>query len=1317
MPKIIFLSVLLLFNFACSKADDYYENNLFDKEIFNSQWKKQGVSTEPWYYRMTVIDAPINTQALGIAEGHVFHPDVIKWEITKNLLIAWRSSSKVQGLDLEDQPGVKDNYRGAPLLAFFISAHFDYDGDLVDQSHPWHQRRYMQVDWSKNIVNQLKRKDRDEGITSLKIESSLSYVVDQSQVAHPNKIRIDRNYIDITTRHPIEVSKKSALGIFGSAFKKDTAAPVIDIRHSFLKKSDSDFIPLPLPKSVIYAKGSELQRIAIDDRIGLFKTGINGRGLYDRTTGILNEKAINNAILFNIWKRSLGSDNKTIAMKDREIQPIIYYTNVLHPEELLPASNRAIGEWNEAFRKAIFHAQKNKYRSITEVPSVMILKENSCNYKSIRELLSIFSHDEINEIEKSAKITLGQLKDSFEQIKTISDFDQRYFHEINAKSLLERLCTSLEFHTRKTKNPFVYQRLGDLRFNLINIVVDGNITQWSGYGPMFSDPDSGEIISATAHINLKYIDKSTQKLVKKISLLKSTKNGTKILNSLVKNKFDAKDAQPSISAINELNKRISLFKNNNFSSVLSGFNGDRLAHYLELNGDELNLFQSSYNRNFDGEFNGLSSKTQNKNTMLMDPVGFIAPLAMRLTLNSDDLSEEKQFNYIREQIFSSVLMHEIGHNLGLKHNMAASSDALNYSKHFWNIEYLPKKIKEALAISDDDSIKKQLRKCLSNLEGLSSSAKNILEITTQECLGQRESMYSSVMDYHASPLGAAYGLGHYDNAAIMWAYTQQVEVFPKENFSVDPEFINIKDYLKYDDYREIPKKLFKDQNKLHERSYVKFDWNNLLAKDEFPSHAVPYAFCDESSAITDPKCLSFDVGPDMKTAAQSLKESFWTNFIFNYLAKDESFEGQALAVESLQKDLDTIDRFSHMLRWFHYYANHDSKFRGSFLERDYLSALVIGINHLSHIIALPEPGGHISAPQYFLESDHISTHAGNRLAASNILIPFNQLDYCDAKSISMFNRFGNIEGRNDYHFVEVPLGVGRPFKSQSIKNIDDKYIVFAGSSLIKKYALYKLVEPLGQGIVATNLENKDLAMLSWYQLFPQAVSTIYNAIINNSLNDIAFILDGDNKIIVRNLVDEENLKLTDYGNVITLIPSMDKSIASFALNNAVNFITNASEMNDNFAQSISVYCHGCRDEIQNNNLNSSYDISQFTHLSGYSYQALKFHKGKSLAANLLEKARYQKEYYEKISRCLVDENFRNKEELCKCVKTRQRMADNEWLCCDEDNPDCPSPILENIGEESCSIAKLELRQKQIKNQLQETVSLIQRLRQLNKKAN
>ena len=101
---------------------------------------------------------------------------------------------------------------------------------------------------------------------------------------------------------------------------------------------------------------------------------------------------------------------------------------------------------------------------------------------------------------------------------------------------------------------------------------------------------------------------------------------------------------------------------------------------------------------------------------------------------------------LRKYLFKAVATHEIGHTLGLRHNFAGSSDALNYHDEYWEIRD-PRA--EALDLPSTSEME----------EGL------------------REYAYSSIMDYGSRFNSDIRGLGKYDVAAIKFGYGQLVEAF------------------------------------------------------------------------------------------------------------------------------------------------------------------------------------------------------------------------------------------------------------------------------------------------------------------------------------------------------------------------------------------------------------------------------------------------------------------------------------------------------------------------------------------------------------
>lgn len=119
-----------------------------------------------------------------------------------------------------------------------------------------------------------------------------------------------------------------------------------------------------------------------------------------------------------------------------------------------------------------------------------------------------------------------------------------------------------------------------------------------------------------------------------------------------------------------------------------------------------------------------------------------------------------------DKMWSTVAMHEVGHNLGLRHNFASSTDALNFFPDYWGLKgHGDGAAWQADALFTDDT-------------------------DTQTRAKMREYQQTSIMEYSSSFNARNQGIGSYDRAAILYGYGDLVEVF-----SHPPAFADWSKYL------------------------------------------------------------------------------------------------------------------------------------------------------------------------------------------------------------------------------------------------------------------------------------------------------------------------------------------------------------------------------------------------------------------------------------------------------------------------------------------------------------------------------------------
>ena len=159
-------------------------------------------------------------------------------------------------------------------------------------------------------------------------------------------------------------------------------------------------------------------------------------------------------------------------------------------------------------------------------------------------------------------------------------------------------------------------------------------------------------------------------------------------------------------------------------------------------------------------------------------------------LEMKGMDPDEVYKQLREEIFRSVALHEIGHTVGMSHNFEGSQDALNYQDDFWEIR-----------AERDQADWNEAR--------------------------LPEYRYSTIMEYGSRFNANNKGLGKYDYAAIKFAYGGHTERFDAS--------VNLSSSLNFEvfanGYERIPDLLGGDYRNISKRVDVSVDEQTSLDQE------------------------------------------------------------------------------------------------------------------------------------------------------------------------------------------------------------------------------------------------------------------------------------------------------------------------------------------------------------------------------------------------------------------------------------------------------------------------------------------------------
>ncbi|MBM4378860.1 MAG: zinc-dependent metalloprotease, partial [Deltaproteobacteria bacterium] len=692
-------------------------------------------------------------------------------------------------------------------------------------------------------------------------------------------------------------------------------------------------------------------------------------------------------------------------------------------------------------------------------------------------------------------------------------------------------------------------RVGDIRFNLLAWVDLPTSAELLGYGPTSNDPETGEVISASALVYGASIDtyaawaRDLVRVVNGELSLPDAAAGTDVAawvsarpygtrkQAMTQEEVDGAASAMDTSWMQGLPRLPAVRKGN--ASALRAMRGER--HSALAQSPQLRAERGHAARRLQAlEQSALLPSLVNDEVLMaqgMDPrspvpAGALAALkplqrlgpersrlaarqrarlgahAVDLNASLDDsvigfalaqqgVDPQVVWRRIRELVFLSTALHEVGHTLGLRHNFAASYDPLNYPKTYWDLRTA--------------NGTKQPRP--RHVDPETQAEREGVVLAGGLRAGISEFMQSSVMDYGAGFNTDIHGLGKYDRAAIKFGYGDLVETFTdvRDGYlmgalqatatygSTLPLLVSCdgNDYVSVH-YTKLPQ-LVDPEARVDvprtqvERRILRPDcaYPDTVEVDGAGRLVVPYQFCSDEFDGASPACASFDHGADVYEVAHAAMDRYRGHYVF------EAFKRDRLGFNP--------EGYTDRLYW-RYFEPLRGLMQAYALERAGLSD------------ALPDDG----TPGNFWRS--ADGWGAWTVATTDTFNFFGEV--LMTPEPGPYQRYAGVDGREAWYLdpysldapgFTLPLGVGRTFATEW--EFDSGYFWYdrirvVGSFLDKVAAISELTDP------ETFFVGKDVSSdvrqfsINYSRLYPRQVTDTFAALMTDRWDRVAPVWSG-----------------------------------------------------------------------------------------------------------------------------------------------------------------------------------------------------------------
>lgn len=416
--------------------------------------------------------------------------------------------------------------------------------------------------------------------------------------------------------------------------------------------------------------------------------------------------------------------------------------------------------------------------------------------------------------------------------------------------------------------------IGDLRNNFLILVSDPQASGVIGYGPSVANPFTGEIINARTVMYFgtiqKFISRAYDERVEALQDAEAapapaTNNtsdnaATSNVDAGTVASIVATNLQNQVpGSVNNyvVNDRALNIRNNNFMSFLNRRDLDNVSQLTRLQFEDLLRRDEDVLDNIGSMEDKLAFHNENLKRLSeqtfyhADNFNFEGaigetkciddsnPQQLQKWDNLDPVQRKEMLDCLIPSIWVPTLVHEFGHNLGLRHNFYGSTDKEN----FYN----------------------------SN----ERSARNVP--------ANKKVTYSSIMDYAYSTINELSIMGKYDEAALGYAYGGQVQtkdggiVKLPNNIATYPED-KVREYLRSEGIQvsnsdNIERVLIAQAPSVRAKA-IQIREKAANVKQEFKR----YKYCSDEHVSNDLLCNRFDEGTDYKEVAEHYIRTYKKNY-------------------------------------------------------------------------------------------------------------------------------------------------------------------------------------------------------------------------------------------------------------------------------------------------------------------------------------------------------------------------------------------------------------------------------------------------------